>query len=377
MSFLIAIGMSFSFMGIASADTIYIGTGIPVTSKYHKNGANVTGTVSDADKNGLADAREGGSMKNHGDVTNTRDVNWSVLYTDVFKADYQEKLLKKNNNAVNARRSAIEHELMQQADKAFAYVDYYKGHGSKGESAKYTGTTGIAAKGVVYESSADLYGTIANENGGLNNFAASKNAGVITTYGRAHLEELGGYRYNADNTISFINKKSPTEGFIGVKSGIVAFTTGFTIDSKTAEYNYINGTFAAMGELMGIYLNGTLLDMSQYFLSDDMISSGYAYASKYNFELDLNKVQDLIIAGNNNISFMLLGIPLEYVGIESGGASDISFINFSADIYQNQASIVRKAEDENPSTTPEPITLLIFGIGITCIGLRKKFMNKN
>ncbi|MDR2169135.1 MAG: PEP-CTERM sorting domain-containing protein [Planctomycetaceae bacterium] len=369
----IAFGTMTAFDGITNADTIYIGTGKPAYSNKNGHTQNVVGTVTDADGNGLADGREGSSLANHGDVTNTRDRNWSVLYTDVFKAEYAAMIKNDKPAQVNARLSAVEYELKQQGSKAFNYVQGWIDRGSKGDSANYTGSTGSSANGVVYESSADLYGNIGMNGGGLANFAVD-NAGVITTYGGLHWEELGSYRYNNDNSIDYINKNSPTSGFIGVQSSLVAFSTGFVNDATTAAYNYINGTFAVMGELLGIYLNGVLLNSDQYFISDDMISSGYEYASKYNFELNLNNVNDILTGGNNNIAFAVLGIPLEYSGITSGVASDMSFINFSAGIYQNTKSIKNNENANNTNVTPEPATLLIFGIGLAGLSLRRKFV---
>ncbi|MDR3199461.1 MAG: PEP-CTERM sorting domain-containing protein [Planctomycetaceae bacterium] len=369
--FTIVVILAFAVTVATNADTIYIGTGLPVTSQYHSDGANVTGTITDHDKNGYADGREFSSYSTWGDTTNTRDKNWSVMYTDVFNDEYKAKMNENNNSKVNARRSAVEYVLNKQGSEALGYVDYYKDHGARGGN--YTGTTGASAKGTVYESTADLYGGIGMNNGGLSHFAVSDTAGVLTTYGGFHWEEYGSYYYNEDNSIDKLGNSSPATGFVGVQSGIVAFTTGFEMATG---YNYINGAFSIMGELMGIYLNGTLLNSDLYYLSDNSIESGYNYAGRYNLELDLTNefITSLLENGNNNLSFMILGIPLEFSGIDSGNPAHMSFIAFSADIAQNTESV---NSINNVNVTPEPAAMLIFGIGLVALGLRRRFAQKD
>jgi hypothetical protein len=338
--------LTFATVAVTNADTIYIGTGIPVTSKNHENGANVSETITDSDKNGLADGREGSSWKAYGDVTNTRDKNWSVLYADIGIGGYKDWFAGKNNT-VTTQVAAVAKALENQGQKAFGYVDYYKLNG-------------------VFESSADLYGNIGMNGGGLSDFAVG-DAGVITTYGGAHFEERGSYRYNEDGSIELLGKTSPATGFVGVQSGIVAFTTGFEMATG---FDYINGAFSVMGELMGIYLNGTLLNSDLYYLSDNLINSDYDYVGQYNLEIDLTNefIASLLGTGNNNLSFMVLGIPHSLSGIASD--TDMSFIALSAGLSQNTESITNPPPPDNP-TTPEPAAMLIFGIGLAGLGLRQ------
>ncbi|MDR1385757.1 MAG: PEP-CTERM sorting domain-containing protein [Planctomycetaceae bacterium] len=342
------------FNTMSRADTFYIGTGTPVTSKYNASGANVSGTITDANKDGYADGRAGSSGK-HEDPTNTRDANWTVIYTDVFASEYKARFEKGDSSEFNARLSAVEYELSQLGNTEYGYVDAWKDYGATGHSKKYMGSTNTRASGVVYGSTADLFSTsgIGWNQGGLSNFS-DNGSGVITTYGGGYFDEAGQYTYNPDHTIDYIGHNDLlTSGFTPVQSGIVAFITGF--DMK-AGFNYINGSFSVMGELLGIYLNGVLLSNNLYYLSDDLVSEGYAYTGQYNLEIDLtnSSVAALLNAsGNNNIAFMVAGIPHKYTGTDSYVYNDsMSFIALSADIVQNTNPLV-----------PEPATFLLWAFG--------------
>jgi hypothetical protein len=370
-----------AFTVIAKAEVISLSTGTPVTSSHHPDGKNVTGTVTDTKKDGYADGRAGSSGSTE-DPTNTRDKNWSVLYTDVCASEYKDYIKNGNKTDVNARLSAVEYELSQLGSGIYGYVDTWKDYGVAGHTAKYMGSTGVRAAGVVYGSTADLFaenGIGLNVNaGGLSNFSVN-GAGVLTTYGGGYFDEAGQYRYNNDDSIDYIgHSDSQTSGFTAVQSGLVAFTTGFEMATG---FDYINGTFAVMGELMGIYLNGTLLDSDLYYLSDDAIETGYPYAQRYDLEIDLtNKFIALLLeTGNNNLSFAVLGIPHNYTDTDSHLYNDsMSFINFSADIMQNTISknIDLPPIIPEPTPTPEPATLLIFGLGLAGLGLRRRFVKK-
>ncbi|MDR2706818.1 MAG: PEP-CTERM sorting domain-containing protein [Planctomycetaceae bacterium] len=366
----------FAFTAVAFADVISLSTGTAVRSQYHSQGKNVTEAVSDYDHNGYADGRSGSSGVME-DPTNTRDKNWSVLYTDVFASEYKDRFEKNDNTKINTRLSAVEYELSKLGSGVYGYVDSWRDYGAAGASQTYVGSTGANAVGVVYGSSADLFAQdgIGMTTGGLSNFSVN-GAGVLTTYGGGYFDEAGQYRYNKDNSIDYINHSDfETSGFTGVQSGLVAFTTGFEMATG---FNYINGTFAILGELMGIYLNGTLLDSDLYHLSSNTEGLSYALDGRYSLEIDLTNdfIASLLTEGNNNLSFAILGVPHNFTGVDSYAYnSAMSFINFSADIMQNTESMLGNGNNSNP-TTPEPATLLIFGIGLTGLAMRRQFVRK-
>jgi hypothetical protein len=341
------------FNAASYADTFSLGTGTAVTSKYHDDGANVSGTITDANKDGYADGRAGSSGVLE-DPTNTRDANWTVIYTDVFAAEYKARFEDGDSSKFNARLSAVEYELSRLGGNEYGYVDLWKDYGAAGALAHYMGSTNTKAAGTVYGSTADLFSTegIGWNQGGLSNFS-DNNAGVITTYGGGYFDEAGQYKYNSDHTIDYIGHSDlHTDGFMPVQSGIVAFVTGF--DMRTG-FNYINGSFSVMGELLGIYINGVLLSSDLYYLSDDLISEGYAYTGQYNLEIDLtnSSIAGLLQAGNNNLAIMVAGIPHKYTGTDSYAYNDsMSFIALSADLVQNTNPLV-----------PEPGTILLWSLG--------------
>jgi hypothetical protein len=395
-SVVIAFGIAISCYGIASADTIYLGTGVAATSGYNNMPKNVTENVKDDDKNGLADGSDFSSAVNSsgnaiwGDATNTRDKNWAITFANVEQKYYADWLNKNDKTGINAGRSAVEYFIKEQGSAALGYIQDWKDLGDPYFKSNNTGTTGVPADayGTVHVTSADLLGNVAMGTGLADNFAVG-NAGVITSYTNEHWQERGSYEYAADGTVTFIpgtDQDKPQVGFIGVQSGVAAFTTSFTKEAFNEGYNYINGTFAALGEFMGIYINGQLVDANYYTISDDMISSGYDYAGKYDFELNLASVAGLLADGSNNISFMFLSVPMYYTGEYSADNTilkELGFLYFSADINQNTASIFGGGNGGDPGTgggntpaTPEPATMLIVGLGIAGLGLRKKLMSK-
>ncbi|MDR1959543.1 MAG: hypothetical protein LBQ54_10975 [Planctomycetaceae bacterium] len=384
--FILSLAISTIFLSTVSyADTIYIGTGVAATSGKNGTTKNVNGTVTDADSDGYAD----GYLRFYvDDKTNKRDANWFVMTTDVLKSDW-DAYAAGDLTALNGRRSGLEYVLEKNGSSATPYVQtsVYSptnaiwGTGDNAWLADYHGSTGEKAKygTVMYCNTADLIGNIGMNAGGLSNFAVSDTGVIMPSLGDALGYLYGRYTYNEDNSITRVEGSAidtaaaKTTGFSPVQSGFAAFSTGFEM---AAEYNYINGTFSVLGDLVGFYLNGTLLDSSLYYLSDNLIESDYAYTGRYNFELDLTNdfVASLLNAdGNNNLAIMVLGMPLLYSGYETSNhgavlSTDASLIALSADLYQNTNSI---------TAVPEPAAILLWSLGSLgvfgyCRGRRRK-----
>ncbi|MDR0337558.1 MAG: PEP-CTERM sorting domain-containing protein [Planctomycetaceae bacterium] len=157
--------------------------------------------------------------------------------------------------------------------------------------------------------------------------------------------------------------------------GIYAFVTGFVYDPQTT-LEYLNGWFSVLGNLEDVLLNGKSLlglESEYYWMSADTNQS--KWFDSYDFELNLEKLfaEGLLENGNNNIAFVVDSYPAEILlGIDKFTDSNDSLIGFAADVWKTDIS-----HPDGPAATPEPASIVIFGLGLIGLGLRRRFAKKS
>jgi hypothetical protein len=162
--------------------------------------------------------------------------------------------------------------------------------------------------------------------------------------------------------------------------GIYAFVTDFDYNPQST-LEYLNGWFSVLGNLEDVLLNGKSILNSEYAYWGegglvDVNSS--QWFDSYDFELNLAQLfaSDFLLEGNNNIAFVVDSYPAEILlGIDKFTDSNDALIGFAADIWKTDTSI-RGGGGDDGGETPEPATLLIIGMGLAGLGIRRKLMNK-
>lgn len=167
------------------------------------------------------------------------------------------------------------------------------------------------------------------------------------------------------------NALSTSNGIGDHNTGIFAFVRSFSYDD-TAAFQFLNGWFSELGFLVGVFINGFELTPDYLLMSADFADS--SMIRNHDMEIDLAKLyaDGHLVNGNNNIAFVANSILPEYYGGNYYDGND-GLIAFASGLSLNTESIFPPPPG---GETPEPATLLIFGIGLAGLGIGRRLMSK-
>jgi hypothetical protein len=188
-------------------------------------------------------------------------------------------------------------------------------------------------------------------------------------------DRIDGNQYNVEYNLGGDNGWIPTN-----MGGAYAFVTEFTFDASSTSAS-IEGLVSILGGLESIYINGVNISKYDNYADNLMMfspiprdsddengRSEFELFEDWNLSINLMSLRDILQDGNNNIAFVVEGISLVGSGMQLEDPYGVGVLGFSGDFSLY-------ASNDN-SSTPEPATMLIVGLGLVGLGLRRRFAKK-